>query len=123
MILKATDFDKYMSGIGSYVNALNLLLNALQWSVSRNSDVAILMLSSRSQLEQQGLLSSLEAQGIIETMEDETSSLFCIADDRSIASRGTSMSEASAALSISFGVDREILGSKVYAIAYRSHLR
>lgn len=38
MILEATEFEEYMNGIGIYVNALNLLLNALQWSVFRNSD-------------------------------------------------------------------------------------
>lgn len=38
MILKATEFEEYMNGIGIYINALNLLLNALQWPVFRNSD-------------------------------------------------------------------------------------
>lgn len=56
-------------------------------------------------------------------MEDEISSLFSIADDCSIAGGGTSISEASAALSISFGFDGETLGSNVHAIAYRPHLR
>lgn len=82
------------------------------------------MIYSRSSLEQQGILNDPEAQDILAAMEDETSSLFCIADDRSILSRQTKATEeTSAALSISFDFDNEILSPKIYAVAYRSHLR
>ncbi|KAF7503186.1 hypothetical protein GJ744_004219 [Endocarpon pusillum] len=108
IILKDAEFNEYINGISHYVNALNLLLNVLQ---------------SRSLLEQQGTLNSAEAQSIIEAMEDETSSIFCIADSRSITSRQSIGSEYSAALDISFQFDNEILSSRIYAVTYRSHLR
>lgn len=74
-------------------------------------------------LEQQGILNSAEAQSIIEVMEDETSSIFCIADNRSITSRQSKVSEFSATLDIPFRFDAEVLSSRIYAVAYRSHLR
>lgn len=123
MILKDAEFDGYINGISSYVNALNLLLNALQRYLSKSLAPYFLMLGSRSLLEQQGVLKSVEAQGIIEAMKDETSSIFCIVDNRSIMSRQSKASEATAALNISFQFDAEILSSRIYAGAYRSHLR
>ena len=71
----------------------------------------------------QSILKTQEAQKVFENMEDETSSLLCIADNASTASRRTKMSETSVGLDTSFPFDVEILGSKVYAVTYRSHLR
>ena len=123
MILKDAEFNEYINGISSYVNALNLLLNALQRFPFPSLALCFLTLGSRSLLEQQHTLNSAEAQSIIEAMEDETSSIFCIADSRSITSRQSNASEFSAALDVSFQFDAEILSSKIYAVAYRSHLR
>ena len=56
-------------------------------------------------------------------MEDETSSLLCVADSTSNASQRTTFSETSSTLDTSFLFDTEILNSRIYAVAYRSHLR
>ena len=82
-----------------------------------------LTLCSRSLLDQQSIFDSPEAQSIMVAMEDETSSLFCVADNRSMMSKQTQASESSATLDLSFDFDAEILGSKIYAVTYRSHLR
>ena len=78
------------------------------------------MCGSRTLLEQQNILNSVDADKIIEAMRDETSSLYCLADSASALSRRSIMSEASTAL---FDFDAEILSSKIYGVAYRSHLR
>ncbi|ERF75558.1 hypothetical protein EPUS_08970 [Endocarpon pusillum Z07020] len=56
-------------------------------------------------------------------MEDETSSIFCLADSSSITSWQSKASVSPADLDISFQFDAEILSSRIYSVAYRSHLR
>ena len=107
-ILRGAEFEEYINGVSRYINALNLLLSALQ---------------SRSILEQRGILDNSEADGIMISMEDETSSLFCLGDSQSVISKRTENSETSSALDVTFEFDTEILSSKIYAVAYRSHLR
>jgi hypothetical protein len=108
VLLKSEEFDEYLGGINTYINALNLHLNVLQ---------------SRSLLEQKGILNSADAKQVIEAMKDETSSLLCIADNRSMTSRSTEITENSVGLDISFEFDSELLSSNSYTAAYRSHLR
>ena len=81
------------------------------------------MLRSHSLLEQQNILNGADANGIIEAMKDETSSLYCLADTASTVSRRSAVSETFTALDASFDFDAEILGSKIYSATYRSHLK
>ena len=62
-------------------------------------------------------------EGIIDAMRDETSSLYCVADNQSAVSTRSMLSETSIALDTSFDFDAEILSSRIYGITYRSHLR
>ena len=108
ILLKSEEFDEYLKGINIYVNALNLHLNALQ---------------SRSLLEQRGVLNSVDAQQLMTAIKDETSSLFCLADNLSATSQRTRNTELSMALDMSFEFDSQILSTRIYTAAYRSHLR
>ena len=122
-VFNSVEFNEYVTGLNSYVNALNLLLNTLQRYSGSPRLVALSNVGSRSILEQQGILDRPEAREILEVMEDETSSLLCVADSTSNASQRTMFSETSTALDISSPFDTEILNSRIYAVAYRSHLR
>ena len=83
----------------------------------------LLTLCSHSLLEQQGILDNPDAKSILVAVQDETSSLHCIADNRSILSKQSKASETSTALDVLFDFDAEILRSRSYGVAYRSHLR
>ena len=122
-VFNSAEFNEYANGLNSYVNALNLLLNTLQRYSGSPYLVTVSDVGSRSILEQQGILNRPEAREILEVMEDETSSLLCVADSTSNTSQPTTLSETSTALDISFPFDTEILNSRIYAVAYRSHLR
>ena len=68
-------------------------------------------------------MDGVEAQSIIAAVQDETSSLFCHADKQSVQSKRTQASDTSSALDISFAFDAELLRSRTYGTAFRSHIR
>ena len=125
VVLKCDEFGEWSSDIGHLVDALNLSLNALQrYCIHVTSPKAhSLTCGSRSLLEQQGILSSSEARDIIHTVEDRTSSLVWIEARKSKSSQHSSLSETSANLDLSFSFDAQLMSSKIYQIAQRSHLR
>ncbi|ERF77193.1 hypothetical protein EPUS_06473 [Endocarpon pusillum Z07020] len=135
---ECTKYEKLVDSLHTTLKCTKLSLSFLESKIERlrsdsqddtsmiNKITMILKdaeFNNRSLLEQQGTLNSAEAQSIIEAMEDETSSIFCIADSGSITSQRSKGSEFSAALDISFQFDAEILSSRIYAVTYRSHLR
>ena len=123
VLLRNAEFESYINEVSTNVTALNLVLNALQRLCLKWRMFYLLTLYSRSLLEQQGILDNPDAKSILVTAQDEISLLHCIADDHSVQSKQSKVSETSAALDVSFDFDPEILRSRSYGVAFRSHLR
>ena len=122
VLFQEDEFQEYLSSLGGFVDAMNLQLNILQWFVapvflfSSNSD-------SRTFLEQQGILQSVEARTIIERMEDEASSLLSLRDDQSFMSKQTESTVVSEDVNLEFPFDSELLSSRIYQAAHRVYIR
>ncbi|KAI0146143.1 G-alpha-domain-containing protein [Xylariaceae sp. FL1272] len=93
---------EYSTLLDRQVNALNLLLQAIQ---------------CQTWTQQQNFISRVESQSILQEAKDCTSSIMGLDDTVSF------VSETTANISIRFDFDAIILGSRIYREAERSHLR
>ncbi|KAK8096218.1 guanine nucleotide-binding protein subunit alpha [Apiospora kogelbergensis] len=97
------DMTEYSILLDRQVNALNLLLQALECS---------------SWSQQDALVSQPDNQEVLRVAQDCSSSILGLdSDSISIASEGTEL------ISIRFDFDAVVLGSRVYQLAERSHLK
>ncbi|KAL9117504.1 MAG: hypothetical protein Q9187_005958 [Circinaria calcarea] len=114
------DMNDYLNLLNNQINALNLLLTALQWAIAN-----LLTKASRTLFEQRDLLQSSESRHIIKMVEDDTSSLLWIRDTESYScySRKSALTENSVMLDTVFDFDREIFHSRAYQVAARSNMK
>ncbi|RYP92006.1 hypothetical protein DL770_001861 [Monosporascus sp. CRB-9-2] len=111
------EMTDYLNLLDRQVNALNLLLQAIQWYVRVHSIEACLTWNSNTFTQQQYIISKKENQSILKLAKDCSSSIIGLGDTTSLVSEDT------AAISHMFDFDAVILGSRVYQAAERSHLR
>ncbi|ROV98320.1 hypothetical protein VMCG_07188 [Cytospora schulzeri] len=97
----------YLSLLDNQVNALNLLLTALQ---------------CRTTLEQKNMLEMSESRQVFSRVRDETSSLLFLRDAESTGTRRSIGSQNWATVNTTFSFDHEIFTSKVYRMATRSSM-
>ena len=79
-----------------------------------------LSIVSRSLSEQSALLKSSDSRRVFSLVQDDTSSLLMIKDSESCYSKVTETTEQ---LDAMFDFDREVINSRVYQTAMRSHVR
>ncbi|MCJ1434227.1 guanine nucleotide-binding protein subunit alpha [Xylographa pallens] len=102
------ELNVYVTHLNNQVNALTLLLSAIQ---------------CRSMSRERTLLQSLECRHIIQRLRDDTSSLLWLRDSESILSKRTVSTSNSKLLETVFDFDGEVFNSKVYQVALRSNMK
>ena len=102
------ELNVYVTHLNNQVNALTLLLSAIQ---------------CRSMSQERTLLQSVESRHIIQRLRDDTSSLLWLRDSESILSRRTVSTCNSKLLETVFDFDGEVFNSKVYQVALRSNMK
>ncbi|MCJ1403255.1 guanine nucleotide-binding protein subunit alpha [Xylographa trunciseda] len=102
------ELNVYVTHLNNQVNALTLLLSAIQ---------------CRSLSQERTLLQSLESRHVIQRLRDNTSSLLCLRDSESILSRKTVSTFNSKLLETVFDFDGEVFNSRAYQVALRSNMK
>jgi hypothetical protein len=99
--------NEYLGILNNQIQALNLLLTALQ---------------CRSMMEQNNLLREGSTRKVFKQVRDDTSSLLWLRDADSLASYRTASTQDMTTVDVEFAFDREVCSSKVYRSAIRSNM-
>ena len=102
------ELNMYVTHLNNQVNALSLLLSAIQ---------------CRTLSQERILLQSLESRHGIQRLRDDTSSLLWLRDSESILSRKTVSTFDSKVFETVFDFDGEVFNSRVYQMALRSNMK
>ncbi|MCJ1388715.1 guanine nucleotide-binding protein subunit alpha [Xylographa bjoerkii] len=100
--------NDFLSHLNNQINALNLLLTAIQ---------------CRSLFEQAALLQDNESRRLINLVKEDTSSMLWLGEIASSYTRNSTITHSSNLLDTIFDFDREIFNSKAYQVALRSNMK
>ncbi|KAI9691975.1 MAG: guanine nucleotide-binding protein subunit alpha [Bogoriella megaspora] len=117
------ELERYLTLLDRQVNALTLLLQAIQWYFDdHNLPKHFTKSDSNSIIDQNAILDDEDNQTILRLAKDCTSSLVGL-DDVSKHDSASFLSDNTADLSTSFDFDGLLMASKIYQAAHRSQLR